>query len=97
MHCVSGYPTPDHEANIGFIHKLKIKYPKIPIGLSDHTNNIYSSLASVSLGIVAIEKHFIKSKKSLLLPLWLPEISATIIGGFELLNKVKLSFFNFIF
>ena len=64
MHCVSGYPTPDHEANISFIHKLKMRYPKIPIGLSDHTNNIYSSLASVSLGIVAIEKHFILSKKS---------------------------------
>ncbi len=63
MHCVSGYPTPDHEANISFIHKLKIRYPKIPIGLSDHTNNIFSSLASVPLGIVAIEKHFILSKK----------------------------------
>ena len=63
LHCVSGYPTPEHEANIGFIHKLKARYPKIPIGLSDHTNNIYSSLASVSLGIVAIEKHFISSSK----------------------------------
>ena len=62
MHCVSGYPTPDHEANIGFIHKLKIRYPNIPIGLSDHTKNIYSSLASVPLGIVAIEKHFKMSK-----------------------------------
>ena len=49
LHCVSGYPTPEHEANIGFIHKLKARYPKIPIGLSDHTNNIYSSLASFRL------------------------------------------------
>ena len=62
MHCVSGYPTPDHEANISFIHKLKKRYPNIPIGLSDHTKNIYSSLASVPLGIVAIEKHFKMSK-----------------------------------
>ena len=30
LHCVSGYPTPEHEANIGFIHKLKARYPKIP-------------------------------------------------------------------
>ena len=64
LHCVSGYPTPDHEANISFIHKLKARYTKIPIGLSDHTNNIYSSLAAVPLKIVAIEKHFIQSSKT---------------------------------
>ena len=64
LHCVSGYPTPDQEANISFINKLKARYPKIPIGLSDHTNNIYSSLASVPLGVVAIEKHFIQSNKT---------------------------------
>ena len=28
------------------------------IGLSDHTNNIHSSLAATSFGVVAIEKHF---------------------------------------
>ena len=31
------------------------------IGLSDHTKDIHSSLASIPFGVVAIEKHFIKS------------------------------------
>ena len=61
MHCVSGYPTPEEAANISFINKLREKFKGIPLGLSDHTNDIYSSLASVPLGVVAIEKHFIKS------------------------------------
>ena len=63
MHCVSGYPTPNTDSNIRFINKLKISYKNL-IGLSDHTNDIYSSLASVPFGVVAIEKHFIKSKNS---------------------------------
>lgn len=62
MHCVSGYPTPEGEANIRFISKLQKRYKNL-IGLSDHTNNIYSSLASIPFGVVAIEKHFIKSNK----------------------------------
>ena len=33
------------------------------IGLSDHTKNIYSSIAATSLGIVLVEKHFIINKK----------------------------------
>tara|TARA_B100001057_G_scaffold234218_1_gene234541 strand:- start:23528 stop:24568 length:1041 start_codon:yes stop_codon:yes gene_type:complete len=61
MHCVSGYPTPETETNIRFIERLKKVYKKNLIGLSDHTKNIHSSLASIPLGVVAIEKHFIKS------------------------------------
>ncbi len=61
MHCVSGYPTPNTDSNIRFINKLKKSYKNL-IGLSDHTNDIYSSLASVAFGVVAIEKHFIKSE-----------------------------------
>lgn len=62
MHCVSGYPTPNKDSNIRFISVLKKKY-KYLIGLSDHTKDIHSSLASIPFGVVAIEKHFIKSDK----------------------------------
>lgn len=63
LYCVSGYPTENKEANILSIKELKRIYKNHLIGLSDHTNNIYSSLASTALGACLIEKHFIVSKR----------------------------------
>jgi pseudaminic acid synthase len=58
FYCVSGYPTPENEVNLLNIQLFKEKFPKLLIGISDHTNSINSSLASTILGVVAIEKHF---------------------------------------
>lgn len=58
MHCVSKYPTELKDSCLGNILNLKKKFKKNLIGLSDHTQDIYSSIASIPLGIVAIEKHF---------------------------------------
>ena len=63
LYCVSGYPTRNKEANVSSINKFKKIYSKNLIGLSDHTDNIYSSLASTALGACLIEKHFIFSDK----------------------------------
>ena len=43
--------------NLNVINNLKNLF-KIPIGLSDHTNDIFSSIAACAHGVVAIEKHF---------------------------------------
>ncbi len=61
FHCISCYPAPTHESNINMIRSLKEKY-NLEIGLSDHTLNNTASLAAVSLGASAIEKHFIFDK-----------------------------------
>ena len=58
LHCVSNYPTNVNDTNLSKIQKLKKIFKNYMIGLSDHTNDIYSSIASVPLGVVAIEKHF---------------------------------------
>ena len=58
LHCVSNYPTKISETNLKRINLLKKEFKNYPIGISDHTNSIYSSIASIPLGIVAIEKHF---------------------------------------
>ena len=58
LYCVSGYPTPNSEANIKTLNLYKKKFKNYMIGLSDHTNNIHSSLAASAFGVVAIEKHF---------------------------------------
>jgi pseudaminic acid synthase len=58
LHCVSGYPTPESEANVNTINLLKKKFPNKFLGISDHTNEINSSLAAAALGAKVIEKHF---------------------------------------
>ena len=66
MHCVSNYPTKVEDTNLSNIEILKKKFQKNLIGISDHTDNIYSSLASISLNVAVIEKHFkIDNKKTL--------------------------------
>lgn len=62
LHSVTKYPTEDNKANILRILELKKNFKKNMIGLSDHTKNIFSSIAATSLGIVLIEKHFIINK-----------------------------------
>lgn len=58
MHCVSKYPTKLKDSCLGNILSLKKTFKKNLIGISDHTQGIYSSIASLPLGVVAIEKHF---------------------------------------
>jgi pseudaminic acid synthase len=58
MHCVSSYPTKLKDTNLRRITKLKLDYKNCLVGLSDHTNDIISSIASMPFGVVAIEKHF---------------------------------------
>ena len=62
LHSVTSYPTLDEDANIKKIDYLKKKFKNIPVGLSDHTNDITSSIAASALGVVMIEKHFASEK-----------------------------------
>ena len=58
-HCTNVYPSNYKIARLNCITKLKQKYPKIPIGLSDHsTDPIIAPLTAVGLGATIIEKHF---------------------------------------
>ncbi len=58
LHCVSNYPTEIEDANLNRINFLKKEFKNYKIGLSDHTDNIFTSVASISLGVCVIEKHF---------------------------------------
>lgn len=57
LHCVSGYPTPIEEANLGAIAPLAETFA-VPVGLSDHTPGTAVPIAAVALGASVIEKHF---------------------------------------
>lgn len=58
LHCVSGYPTDLRDTNLNRINKLKDIFKDHLIGLSDHTNDIFSSIASNAYRPVLIEKHY---------------------------------------
>ncbi len=57
FHCVSGYPTSLEDSHLSNIKKLKKTF-NVEIGLSDHTLGTQASIAAITLGASAIEKHF---------------------------------------
>lgn len=57
LHCVSGYPAPANEYNLRTIPDI-IKRFGLVTGLSDHTLDNTTAIASVATGASIIEKHF---------------------------------------
>ncbi|WP_422357914.1 pseudaminic acid synthase [Qipengyuania flava] len=57
LHCVSGYPAPAEDYKLATLADMEQRFG-VPIGLSDHTLNNVSAIASVALGATVIEKHF---------------------------------------
>lgn len=57
MHCVSLYPTPMEQANLGAIAALQKEF-HLPCGYSDHTTSTQTGAYAVSAGACVIEKHF---------------------------------------
>lgn len=57
LHCVSAYPCPETESNLNKIKSLENNY-KCPIGISDHSTEISTSIYARALGAVFFEKHF---------------------------------------
>ncbi|MCW7752392.1 pseudaminic acid synthase [Desulfobotulus sp. H1] len=62
LHCVSGYPAPPEDYNLKTIPDMMTRFGKVT-GLSDHTLDNATAIASVALGAAIIEKHFTLDKK----------------------------------
>ena len=57
FHCISSYPAPMEQSNLKMIPFLRKKF-NVEVGLSDHTLGTTASVAAISLGATAIEKHY---------------------------------------
>ncbi|XP_017874838.1 PREDICTED: sialic acid synthase [Drosophila arizonae] len=62
MHCVSAYPTPPEDCNLGLITTLMRRYPNVPIGYSGHELGVIITKAAILSGARIIERHFTLDK-----------------------------------
>ena len=57
LHCVSGYPAPAEQYHLRTITDMSNRF-NVLSGLSDHTIDNATAIASIALGACLIEKHF---------------------------------------
>lgn len=63
LHCVSGYPAPAEDYNLRTIPDMQERFGLVT-GLSDHTLENATAIASIVLGASIIEKHFTLDRKA---------------------------------
>jgi len=56
LHCNSSYPAKYEELNLNVIKTLQERY-RIPVGYSGHETGLASTVATVAMGVVMIERH----------------------------------------
>ncbi len=62
LQCTSAYPCPPEKVGLNLIEEFKMRYG-CAAGLSDHSGNIYASLAAVALGAEVLEIHVCLSRE----------------------------------
>lgn len=61
-HCVSIYPTPDEDLNLGGVKTLAERYHPLPVGYSGHEIGYVPTVVAVALGACTVERHFTYDK-----------------------------------
>ncbi|WP_020531604.1 N-acetylneuraminate synthase family protein [Flexithrix dorotheae] len=61
LQCTTSYPTAPEQIGLNVLNELKERYG-IPVGLSDHSGEIYPAIAATSLGAEILEFHAVFDK-----------------------------------
>ncbi|NRA15627.1 MAG: N-acetylneuraminate synthase family protein [Oceanospirillaceae bacterium] len=61
LHCISNYPTLPENAQLALIETMRLRYPDITIGYSDHTMGNDACFLAAAMGAQILEKHFTMS------------------------------------
>lgn len=62
LQCTSAYPCPPEKVGLNMLDSLKNAF-HCPVGLSDHSGNIYTGLAAATLGAEVLEVHVTLSRE----------------------------------
>lgn len=62
MQCTSAYPTPPEKLGLNLLHEYRERYG-CPVGLSDHSGDIFAALAAATLGADMVEVHVTMSRE----------------------------------
>jgi sialic acid synthase SpsE len=63
LHCVSAYPTPQHDANLCWVTELAARFGAVA-GYSDHTTELMAGALAVAAGANVIEKHLTYDRRA---------------------------------
>lgn len=63
LHCTTQYPTKPHQIGLNVIDDFKKKFPGIPVGLSDHSGEVFPGVIASYIGANIIEVHLTMHKK----------------------------------
>ena len=63
LHCISKYPVKKKELSLDLIDDLKLEYPDLAIGYSDHSGEISPPIFAISKGINILELHLAMDKE----------------------------------
>ena len=62
LQCTSAYPCPPERVGLNLLQEMRERYD-VPVGLSDHSGNIYAGLAAATLGAEVLEVHVALSRE----------------------------------
>jgi len=64
LHAITSYPTHNLNVNLKSIETLRLTFPQLDVGYSDHTLTPIACICAAAMGARIIEKHFTLDKNS---------------------------------